>query len=189
MGFPLRENGCSVVDFDDGLEYAREFYNAHREICRVLVLTRRGIHFYFSGTIRTRKCEHGDIKGNGYTVFPPSTVDGHEYRFVSGYEWGNELAPFPEHLFTETREEVSRAITRKQVTDVRSYLAKVESIQGQGGSRGLVRAAAICRDAGLTESEATFVLIGWNMGPTVQPPWTPQELARAITNVYRKQLA
>ena len=95
VGFPLQENGCSCADFDDGLEYARELYKANSEVFRVLVLTRRGIHAYFSGTTKTRKFAHGDIKGNGYCVFPPSIVDGHEYHFISGYEVENDFCAVP----------------------------------------------------------------------------------------------
>ena len=184
VGFPLTENGCSVVDFDTGVDPAREFFTKYRELCRVIVLTRRGVHFFFSGSTKTRKFEYGDIKGNGYTVFPPSVVNGFQYRFAEGYEW-KEPAPFPEDFCPMIEEQ--KAITRGQVHKVMAYLAKVESIQGKGGSKGLVRAAAVCRDGGLSEAEATVRLLEWNTLPVVQPPWSAEEIARAVHRVYEKE--
>jgi len=197
VGFPLEENGCSVVDFDTGVNPAREFFHEHRELCRVIVLTRRGVHFYFSGSTKTRKFEHGDIKGNGYCVFPPSVVNGWQYKFAAGYEWGRELALFPEELFRRAAHlaghgEQVREQIRHVVQNVRAYLAKIESIQGQYSpkgthrSAGLVRAAAVCRDSGMTEAEAMVEMLQWNVGPTVQPPWPANEIARAVHNVFSK---
>lgn len=85
-----------------------------------------------------------------------------------------------EHLRGEER----RELTRGRVRNVDGYLAKIESVQGQGGSRGLVRAAAVCRDAGLPESAAMRKLMVWNAGQTVKPAWSLEELARAVTRVY-----
>lgn len=189
VGCPLAENGLSVVDFDTGLDPAREFFSKHKELCRVIVLTRRGVHFYFSGNTKTRKFEHGDIKGNGYCVFPPSTVNGFQYRFAEGHEW-NEPAPFPEELFPSIQGETR--ITREKVQNVMAYLAKVESIQGQYSikgvhrSAGLIRAASICRDAGLTESDAMLKMLWWNTQPVVSPPWPAEEIARAVHSSYKK---
>ena len=159
------------------------------DIVRVAVITRRGIHIFFSGETKTRKFEFGDIKGNGYTAFVPSRVDGHEYRFVPGYEWGDDLLPFPEEMFPCNDIAITASVrrTREEVRRLDAYLAKIESKQGQHGSHGLVRAASVCRDAGLSESEATIKMLEWNLGPTVSPPWSHQEIARAITRVYRKE--
>ena len=134
-----------------------------------------GGHFTscFSGETKTRKFPAGDIKGNGYVVYPPSTVDGHEYRFVPGRESGADLLPFPESLFPSCDSQVTHLThrTREEIRRLDAYLAKIESKQGQHGSHGLVRAASVCRDAGLSESEATIKMLEWNSGPTVCPPW------------------
>ena len=161
-----------MVDFDDKAE-ARKWWRLHEDIVRVAVITRRGIHVYFSGETKTRKFPAGDIKGNGYVVYPPSTVDGHEYRFVPGRESGADLLPFPESLFPSCDSQVTHLThrTREEIRRLDAYLAKIESKQGQHGSHGLVRAASVCRDAGLSESEATIKMLEWNSGPTVCPPW------------------
>jgi hypothetical protein len=177
VGFAVEENGTVVVDFDEK-EAARDFYRNHKGLLSVIVETRRGVHFMFSGSTSTRKFEHGDLKGNGYTVFPPSTVDGWTYRFVQQ----GELQPFPEHLFSEER----RTITRKKVRNLMEYLSRIESISGQNGSAGLVRAAAVCRDKGLSEAEAMVYMINWNNSTAVRPPWSLNELARAVHRVFEK---
>lgn len=180
VGTLLEENGIVVVDFDDK-EAGREFFRGHREICTVIVETRRGVHLYFSGKTQTRKFSHGDIKGNGYVVAPPSIVDGFPYRWISQ----GELQPFPENLFPQPIRQISRGVVR----NVARYLEKVESKQGQNGSAGLVRAVAVCRDGGLSPAEAMAELIRWNQNPQlVCPPWEPEDLARAVDRTYaRKQ--
>ena len=134
--------------------------------------------------------EVGDIKSgpNSYVVTPPSQVlqeNGTlwEYRYIPGYEWTDPL-PFPGQLFPEVEHP---AITREKIRSLDAYLAKIESRQGEHGSHGLVRAAAVCRDAGLSEAEATIKLLSWAQGPTVSPPWSAIEIARAVTRVFRKQ--
>ena len=144
------------------LEEARQ-----REPVDVAVETYRGIHLIFAGETRARKLvidgqEVGDIKSgpNSYVVTPPSQVlqeNGTlwEYRYIPGYEWTDPL-PFPGHLFPEVEQ---TRITREKIGALDAYLAKIESRQGEHGSHGLVRAAAVCRDAGLSEAEATIKLL------------------------------
>lgn len=82
-GMPLKENNRIVVDIDKGIEASREFYSLHRSICTVMVLTRRGVHFHFSGQLdKSRKIPLGDLKASGYVVYAGSKVDGHEYRLI-----------------------------------------------------------------------------------------------------------
>jgi hypothetical protein len=191
----LAENGLSAADFDQK-EAARRFYAEHREVFTCITETRRGVHSLYQGSTRTRKMldaqgnEIGDIKGNGYLVFPQSIVAGWHYHFVEGFELDlDKLHPFPEHLFPAV--EKTRKITREKIRHLDAYLAKIESIQGPYSikgthrSAGLVRAAAICRDAGLSEAEATIKMLWWNTLPVVSPPWPHEEIARAVTRIYQ----
>ncbi len=181
VGFPLRENGCSVVDFDV-LDPAREFFHEHRELCRIFVLTRRGVHFFCAGHTRTRKFEHGDIKGDGsYVVFPPSFVQGHQYRFAPGYEWGRELAPFPEELFPISER---RVITRKEVKDALSYIREIKAISGQHGHNSTFRAACILRDSGMDEASALAAMVEWNRTNAI-PPWEVRDLLKKVRDAFR----
>ena len=195
LGFPAGANNAVVVDFDCK-EMARAFYARYRSLLGPLTETRHGIHAFFAGNTRPRKLilndeEVGDIRaGDTYVVFPNSRVwypDEQvltEYRFIPGHDWG-ELPPFPAELFPDVRRS-SGTTSRKEVKNIDAYLAKIESHQGKHGSGGLVRAAARCRDANLSEAEAMAKLLVWNAGPTVNPPWSVEELARAVTRVYAK---
>jgi len=192
IAYLLAENGCSAADFDEK-DAARRFYADHlrENTFNCITETFRGAHFIWRGETHTRKMydatgnEIGDIKGNGYLVFPNSVVKDWQYRFVEGFELHlDRLLPFPEELFPEVRKTVK--ITREKIRKLDAYLAKVESVQGKHGSFGLVRAAAICRDTGLTEAETTIKLLWWNTLPVVSPPWSHEELARAISNTFLK---
>ncbi|HEV7282274.1 MAG TPA: bifunctional DNA primase/polymerase [Pirellulaceae bacterium] len=174
----------TVVDYDV-LSEARTFWKRYRDLCTFAVRTPKGVHFHFTGETRARKFEHGDIKSgpHAYVVMPPSTVDGKKYEFICQ----GELQPFPEQLFPDTRKEIRR--TSREIRNVARYVMAIESRQGEHGSHGLVRAAAVARDCGLSESEATILLLQWNQTPAVSPPWEPEDIARAITRTYAKEKA
>lgn len=94
------------------------------------------------------------------------------------------MIPFdPEWIVNGRSENCKQDCKHHDVRNVDAYLARIESVQGEGGSRGLVRAAAVCRDAGLPEAVAMEKLICWNRG--ANPPWSMEELGRAVTRVYR----
>lgn len=184
VGLSVEESGRVVVDFDDK-EAGRRFMEQHPEICTVVVETRRGFHLHFAGKAKTTKFAFGDIKGNGYCVYPPSVVDGHEYKFITN----GALRPFPAHYFPvikDVRDSVG-LLTRGPINNLKSYVMKIESIQGQNGSAGLIRFVAICRDHGMSESQTMLWLLEWNKGSTVSPHWPDEELARATTRVFAKK--
>lgn len=66
------------------------------------------------------------------------------------------------------------------------YVLKIESIQGSGGSKGLVRAVCVLRDAGVPPAQAlSFLVSTWNQQPTrVVPPWSEADILRAIKRHY-----
>ncbi len=181
-----------VVDFDRNREAARDFYKHKRGILRTISLTRRGIHIWFQSSgpqVLAGTFEHGDLKASGgFVVEPKSVVDGFHYEFADGHG----LVPFeelpvfqPDMVKLKPREE-GRGVTREIVRNVMAYVMKIESIQGKGGSKGLVRAAAVCRDGGLTEAEAMLVLLDWNKSGNVVPEWPLGEIARACSRTYAK---
>jgi len=184
VGFPLQENGVSCVDFDEKIE-ARNWWNMHKDIVGVAVVTRRGIHAYFAGTTQTRKVRLADIKGNGYTVFPPSRVGGHQYRFVTGHEWGNGLLPFPEDLFPRSLRVDSRSTHNLTdgIRDVRRYIRGIRALSGSGGHNATFRVACCLRDAGLSESEALAEMVMWNE-TNAEPLWTVKELLHKVRSAY-----
>ena len=113
-------DGVVVVDFDTGLERAREWYRKHRGILKTITLTRRGIHAWFRVTGQEWHGKHaeGELRcdGKGYVVVPDSVVsypDGEswQYRFVDGHPLvrKEELPPFrAEYVKRSRRETLSR---------------------------------------------------------------------------------
>jgi hypothetical protein len=175
--------GLFVKDFDD-IELARDFYRKHRDILKTIVRTRRGIHFYFRNPDgRNYQGDRQDGRGNGgYVVGAGSVVDGFEYEYITPLVSPDELPTVANNATVVA----DNAITRGKVSDVALYLSRIESFQGRRGSSGLVRAAAVCRDNGLSEAEGLCELIKWNQLPVVGPPWSLEELTRAVKRTYQK---
>jgi hypothetical protein len=189
QSFGVITEKLAVVDCDD-METARAFFRQYRSKIKSIVLTPRpGVHFYFrnDGSISNRQhVQCGgmtyDIRGvGGYAVAAGSITTG-EYVFADGYDEVDprKLEPFDESWSPRSG---SPLITRGRINDVRSYVMRIDSVSGQQGSRGLVRAAAVCRDNGLTESEATVLMLQWNQKKAL-PSWSEQELTRAISRTY-----
>jgi hypothetical protein len=186
-----------VVDKDDK-ERAREFYKRFKSILKTVGETKRGAHFLFRSSspgVATATLEDGDLKATGgYIVFPQSRVDGWQYRFVDGHDLVpfEELPVFDPNMVDMKIEQASvissrTALTRGKINDAISYvMKKVESVQGQHGSNGLIRAISILRDGCLTEAEATVVMIDWNNSGKAVPPWPLKELTRAISRTYAR---
>ncbi len=188
-------NRLVVVDFDNK-DRAREFYRRMKEILKTIVETRWGIHFYFQAPcpdFSTGKFEHGDLKSTGgYVVAPPSTVFEEgvpwRYRFIKGHSLVpvNELPIYEPTMVPPKAKTGKTVIVRGQIRDAVAYVMTIESIQGKRGSDGLVRACAVLRDAGLSESEAMVVLLQWNSSGRVQPEWPLNQIARACSRTFAK---
>lgn len=179
VGFPLEENGRVVVDYDRNIEAAREHYR--RTLCEVIVKTARGVHFHYSGQTKTRKFEDGDIKGNGYVVFPPSTVNGHQYQFIKR----GELQPFPEHLFPIIEKEVKPTITEddpmRRLKRAMAWMKKREGgVDGSGRGLAMIKTCrALFQMFGLTEDQALPLILEFNEREC-KPPYTDKELRHKI---------
>jgi hypothetical protein len=129
-----------------------------------------------------------DLKAEGsYCLAAPTVHPDTKEPYERRGTWDMDRVPEFDPSWIEEVIEEQRSLTRKEVNRVESYVMKIESVQGEGGSKGLVRAAAVCRDGGLTESEATILLLQWNQTGPVSPPWPDEEIARAISRTYSKQ--
>jgi hypothetical protein len=182
---PLLENGRVVVDFDEK-EPAREFYREHRELCTVIVETRRGVHFHFSGKTATRKFEHGDIKGNGFVVYPPSSVDGHKYVFVRQ----GELVPFPEELFPRkeirlSNEPITEVDVLRRITRARAWLLKADpAVWGEhGGTKMFYCCCKLFQMFGLTMDQAWPLILEYN--ERAVPPFSEPELVHKLEDAAK----
>lgn len=161
--------------------------------------TPRGLHLLFRlrpGQVvapRVHTAVRGvpaDIRGDGSYVALGGSVHPSGGRYERIGTWQREEVPFFEESWLSPNLDRCTSLPQKQREPVRNvdrYLARIESIQGRHGSAGLVRACAICREAGLSESETTIALLRWNALSVVSPPWSHAELARAITRIYAGQ--
>ena len=151
-------------------------------------LTPSGVHFLYRlpqgvsirpGVKKRIKGVLVDIRADdSYVVAPPSRhPSGSLYEMLGTWR----SAPVFDPAWIDERQFFP---ARKPIQNISTYLKKVFSIEGQHVSAGLVRAAAVCRDARLSESQATIEHLEWNREPVVSPPWSAQELTRAITRVY-----
>lgn len=178
VGLMLKESNIVTVDFDRDIEAAREHYR--QTLCQVIVETIRGFHFHYLGVIeKSRKFEHGDIKGTGYVVYPPSTVDGHRYKFIKK----GELQPFPEKLFPVVVNAITSTTTG--IKNAMKYITTITAHSGQGGHNATYRAACKLRDAGLDEAEALAAMVEWNLS-NATPPWTTKELLHKVRSAFAK---
>lgn len=160
-------------------------------------VTSGGEHRYFVTDALARNVQRWrglaiDLLVNGYAAAPPSWLarSEHRYRWKSGIVPPDDLPLFPGELLREEPEpertiQGTAAATRRRVERrIRSpiaYAMQVESIQGAGGSRGLVRFISILRDGDVPADEAWDALLRWNASERVSPPWDIEtELRRAF---------
>jgi hypothetical protein len=165
----------------------------------MVTITPRGAHFLFrlrsQQTVPSRVHAMvlsvlADVRSDGTYVCLADSVHPCGIRYEQLGTWNPTHAPFFDDSWLDdppTDNLESPLRRRDKIRSVPSYLARVESIQGRHGSAGLVRACAICRDAGLSEAEAMVELLRWNQSPVVVPAWSNEELVRAVTRVYSKQ--
>jgi hypothetical protein len=133
-----------------------------------------------------------DVKASGYVLLPGSTIGGRAYRWREGrgLKRPGELVPVPDSLLALLDAGRGRPVPRvtgraraavRNILHPGRYALTIESIQGRNGSAGLVRAVCVLRDCGWDPGRILAFLVGeWNRPPRVVPPWSPEEIARAV---------
>ena len=155
---------------------------------------RGGMHFYYRSVPGLRnavKAHRGwDVRagGRGYVVGAGSIVDGRTYELLG--EETLDLPPFdPAWLPAEAVEVGSVAAGGEagsgKIRDLRSYIRRIVSVQGQRGSDACFRVACVLRDEGKTPDEALEYMLEWNKECAI-PPWTVKELIHKIRDSYAK---
>ena len=155
---------------------------------------RGGMHFYYRSVPGLRnavKAHRGwDVRagGSGYVVGAGSIVDGTIYELV-----GRETLDLP--LFDPTWLPIEEtgpvnlpivaARPRGRIRNIRSYIRRIISIEGQRGSDACFRVACVLRDEGLTPDEALQYMLDWNH-QSAYPPWSVKELLHKIRDSYSK---
>lgn len=175
----------AALDFDTdnemtGIEKARIFWKEKGPFrCAIQISARHGIHLIFKTCPGARS---GVNVNNQYDIRAGGNAYLKYYGFVDGYDTTD-----PEKLdvFRDEWLPVANRAVSKEITNVRNYLMKIESFQGNAGNKGLIRAIARCRDNGLSIVETTMLILEWNQDSSiVNPPWKNSELSRAIKTMY-----
>ena len=173
-----------VVDFDDK-ESARAWFKNHRSAVKVIVETRRGVHFYFRCPDVEIRNSTGtpDIRGEGgYVCAPDSVVSGHRYQFVDGFSELSARTVYQPQWFRNAKAQSVREVIVNRKS-ARAYINKIFSIAGSRGHDSCFRACCKLRDAQLSESEALAEMIEWNHTNS-DPPWTLKELTHKVKTAY-----
>ena len=155
---------------------------------------RGGKHFYYQSVPGLRnavKAHRGwDVRagGRGYVVGAGCLVNGRAYELLG--EETLDLPPFdPTWLPAEVAEPAALPPVamppRGKVRDLRSYIRRIVSVQGQRGSDACFRVACVLRDEGKTPEDALEYMLEWNQECAV-PPWTVKELIHKIHDSYAK---
>lgn len=123
----------------------------------------------------------------GIEVIPPSRTDKGEYRWL-----GEGLKPIAEIPcgnigWTRKPKKKPQPATTGQlppgegrIANPEAYCLKIKSVQGQNGSRALVRAVCVLREARRTPEQAfEYLWTIWNPA-CATPPWSEKELWHAI---------
>lgn len=190
--------GLCVIDRDSGYSKVRQWVKEHVPPSPMEIITASGKrHTYVQlpeGVESTTKIRLQDMsldaKTTGYMVYPPSRIGDGEYRIPRGKEVV-PLAHLPVFedaagIFTQEPEErptLSRAThaATKEIANPRAYCLAIPSIQGQNGSKGLVRVVCVLWACGWSQQEIfDFVSGEWNQKPTTNPPWSEKEILHCI---------
>lgn len=115
-------------------------------------------------------------------------MDGKHYQLLG--EETLDLPPFDRAWLPAEAVEVAALPTvarpaRGEIRDLRLYIRRIVSVQGQRGSDACFRVACILRDEGKTPDEALEYMLQWNQECAI-PPWTVNELIHKIRDSYAK---
>ncbi len=128
-----------------------------------------------------------------HVVSPGSSIEGKFYDWLKGPRHFGLLPEVPAQAIAMIREDMQRVVVpkaiplsstagtnrRPDVKNPRKFAMRIQSIQGQGGSKRLVRCATLLRDCGWApDAIYSFMVSEWNLQAV--PPWSEAEIARVI---------
>jgi len=193
-----QENGIVVLDFDDP-KMAETLFEAHPDVFRVLMQTRRGFHAYLRHpdvpvpTV-TRATVEGatvDVRGErGSILAAPSQVNGFTYRFVPGHElrdidalpvFPKEWIPRKPEIRVPDRIDGSMDLITRYTNARLWLLRRPPAISGQGGHRQMFGAACnLMRFYRLSPELAWAALTEYNA--RAEPPFSEKELLHKLND-------
>lgn len=180
-------SGIVVVDCDskDSAKWFTQNVAKSPMICQ----SKRGYHFYFKyPDVRIQNAVkvqgQYDVRGDGgYILLPPSK------HSEGQYEWLRDFGPRPNEILPtfdpawrpETKP--SYEVQDRKIKDGQKYIAKIHSLEGQGGDQQCFKAACALAASGLSEGEALLALQEWNE-TNAQPKWSNRELLHKIRSAF-----
>lgn len=198
-----------VIDTDTGK--AERWVQERGITSSVMVRSGRGgLHRWFRKPetvtiIRGKNGVHGigglDVKAwHGCIVLPGSVhpETGNTYAFLPGKELHElgELPVFNPQWIAEGRLKSPQPFPsfgtapnhlERHIRDIRAYIRAISSVQGQNGSRALMRVCYLLIEGGFSYGEALAEVTAWNEVAAF-PPWSPSELVRAVANAFQRKL-
>lgn len=153
---------------------------------------RGGAHFYYGSVPGLRNAtgvgRGWDVRagGRGYAVGFGSSGRGKRYELVG--EPTLDLPPFDPAWLPAIRAQPILASQpmvppRGKIRNLRSYIRRIVSIQGQRGSDACFRVACILRDEGLSPEESLAYMLEWNEA-CADPPWSVKELEHKVRDAF-----
>jgi hypothetical protein len=167
-----------------------------------------GLHRYFRSPedieVRSRLGMHRirglDVKGfRSYIVAPGSIHPDtrRRYEYLPGKElidveelpvfdlaWSKENRPEP---LLKPKIGNSGNQLAGHIRDVRAYIRRIPSIQGQGGDRACFRVACLLVEAGFDYASAVAEMEAWNEVAAI-PRWRHEELERKLRYAFKRVL-
>lgn len=201
-------SGVVVVDVDskEALEWAAK----HLPPPAFTTITAKGEHWYYrhpGGEPISNKAritvEGGklalDIRGDGGYVVGPGSIHETGAIYTAQGDWNRpalDAGPVFDRAWIQKPEPTPKKAPQplpkpklepvsiessNRVLRARTYLEGMGyAVEGQGGDAKTYRAACVCLELGLTDSEAMALLEEWNRG--CAPPWQPHELYKKLEN-------
>ncbi len=128
----------------------------------------------------------------GIELIPPSRTEKGEYRWLG--EGLNPLSKLPCGNIGWTRDRPKKLRATAAASDLppgqgrianpEAYCLRIRSVQGQNGSRALVRAVCVLREARRTPDQAfDYLWKVWNPA-CAEPLWSEKEIRHAIERHY-----
>jgi len=193
LNLGIRCDNLTVIDFD-AKEPAREFFRKYESVIKIIVETRRGIHFYFArAEMGNKQNREFDVRSGpgGYVVAPGSVVQDHLYKFVPGFELSEDLGQLPKELLNKLETPTGTQQKFEQKGDmVARAVAYVESIPGESeGNRDNKLFYVACKllGFGLSKDQAYPILLAYNQ--RCEPPVDTKRIFRKLEEAERKASA
>lgn len=201
--------GEPLIVLDTDSEAAESWVNEKNIDSPVIVRSGGGgLHRYFQAPehveIRSKSAAHQvaglDVKGwRSYIVAAGSVHPrtGARYEYLAGKQLRelHELPIFDPAWVRATRRPSSipmrpdriPAPASRRIRNVRGYIRRIPSVQGQGGDRACFTVACILAEAGLGLNEVLTELEAWNEECAV-PIWSRDELERKARYAFERVL-